>query len=287
MNFSAEAFTVEKPSDAPVYLIEAAPYLKGGYFLTGRTPAHLLFTSNEWNEEQQMIGELVEDFCKQEIQDAFTQRGRELEATRPGDLEEVIALMRKAGNLGLCSVSIPEQYGGMNLDFNTGLLFSEKIAGAYSFATTLGAQTSIGSLPIVFYGTETQKQQYLPRIASGEWIAAYALTEPTAGSDANSGKTRATLIEDGRHYLINGQKIWITNGGIADVYVVFAKIEDDKNLSAFIVERNFPGLTIGTEEKKMGIKGSSTVQLFFDDCRVPVENLLGERGAGFGIALNI
>lgn len=261
--------------------------LKGGNFLVANTPCESIFVTEEWNEEQRMMAEMVIDFCIREIQEPFAREGRELEASNEEDLDRVVALLRKAGELGLCGLSIPEAYGGMGLDFNTGLLFSEVIAAGYSFATTLGAQTSIGSLPILFYGTEAQKSQYLPGLGSGQLIGAYALTEPTAGSDANAGKTKATPSADGQHYLINGQKIWITNGGIADVFIVFAKIESDENLSAFIIEKAFGGITIGVEEKKMGIKGSSTVQLFFDDCPVPVDNLLGERGEGFKIALNI
>jgi alkylation response protein AidB-like acyl-CoA dehydrogenase len=263
------------------------PSLKGGHFLVGNTSPEDIFVSEEWTEEQNMIAQTVIDFCVKEIQEAFFKRGRELEITRPEDKAEMMELVRKAGELGLCGVSIPEEYGGLGLDFNTGTLFSEAIAAGFSFATTIGAQTSIGSLPIVFYGNKAQKEKYLPGIASGEMIAAYALTEPTAGSDANSGKTKATLTEDGSHYLLNGQKIWITNGGFASTFVVFAKIDQDEDLSAFIVEREFEGLTIGAEEKKMGIKGSSTVQLFFDNCKVPAENLLGERQGGFKMALNI
>lgn len=260
---------------------------KGGSFLVQQTSGESIFVSEEWNEEQRMMAEMVVEFCVREIQEPFARNGRELEATRPEDRDKVVALLKKAGELGLCGLSIPEKYGGMGLDFNTGLLFSEVIAAGFSFATTLGAQTSIGSLPILFYGTETQKTKYLPGLASGALIGAYALTEPTAGSDANSGRTKATLSDDGTKYLLNGQKIWITNGGFADIFIVFAKIDDDQDLSAFIVERAFGGLTTGPEEKKMGIKGSSTVQVYLDDCPVPVDNLLGERGEGFKIALNI
>jgi alkylation response protein AidB-like acyl-CoA dehydrogenase len=187
----------------------------------------------------------------------------------------------------LCGLSIDKEYGGLDLDFNTGLLFGEAVALGFSFATTIGAQTSIGSLPIVFYGTPQQKQKYLPGIASAKLKASYCLTEPGAGSDANSGRTKATLSDDGKHYLLNGQKMWITNGGFADVFIVFAKIENDKDLSAFIVEKAFGGIQLGKEEKKLGIKGSSTVQVFFNNCKVPAENLLAKRGEGFKIALNI
>jgi len=265
----------------------ANKHLRGGHFLIGKTSPSDIFIPEEWSEEQLMIRDMVIDFCVKNVQEPFFQRGRELEITRPEDRDEIIGNFNKAAELGLCGVSIAEKYGGMGLDFNTGTLFSEAIAAGFSFATTIGAQTSIGSLPIAFYGNEEQKQKYLPKIASGEYMASYCLTEPNAGSDANSGKTTATLSKDGKNYLINGQKIWITNGGFASVFVVFAKIEKDKNLSAFIVERDYEGLTIGEEEKKMGIKASSTVQLFFDNMKVPVENLLGDREAGFKMALNI
>lgn len=261
--------------------------LKGGQFLINQGKFEDFFITEEWNEEQLMIGSMVKEFCIKEIQEKFFERGKEYMVTDEADKAEVLKLLKKAGELGLCGVSIPEEYGGMGLDFKTNTLFSSVISNGFSFATTLGAQTSIGSLPIVYYGNEAQKEKYLPKIATGEYIAAYALTEPEAGSDANSGKTKAILSDDKTHYLLNGQKIWITNGGFADVYVVFAKIENDENLSAFIVERNFEGFSTGPEEKKMGIKGSSTVQIYFDNCKVPVENQLGERGAGFKMALNI
>lgn len=284
---SAETIAIPKAEKKTNTQMNEKPFVKGGYFLTADTPASEIFISEEWNEEQRMIAQMIVDFCVKEVQEPFFKRGRELEISNDADKAEILHIIQKAGELGLCGVSIPEAYGGMGLDFTTGVLFSENIAAGFSFATTIGAQTSIGSLPIVFYGTEAQKQKYLPSVASGELLAAYALTEPTAGSDANAGKSKATLSPDGEHYLLNGQKIWITNGGIADIFIVFAKIDDDKDLSAFIVEKSFGGITIGKEEKKMGIKGSSTVQLFFEDCPVPVENLLSERAQGFKIALNI
>ncbi len=265
----------------------AKPALKGGYFIIGDTPPKDVFITEELAEEHRMMAEMVTEFCVREVQEPFFRRGRELLATDRSDREEVLALLKKAGELGLCGVSIPEQYGGMGLDFKGNTLFSMAVANGFSFATTLGAQTSIGCLPIVYYGNEAQNEKYLPGIASGELIAAYALTEPGAGSDANSGKTSATLSADGQHYLLNGQKIWITNGGFADIFIVFAKIDQDEKLSAFIVERGFEGFSAGAEEKKMGIKGSSTVQIYFDNCRAPVENLLGKRQEGFKIALNI
>lgn len=261
--------------------------LKGARFMERAISTNEVFIPEEFTEEQLMIREMVEDFCIQEIQNPMIARGKELYATDENDIQLIAELLEKAAEMGLCGVAIEEKYGGMDLDFNTGLIFSEAIAAGFSFATTIGAQTSIGSLPIVYYGTDAQKEKYLPGVASAKLKAAYALTEPSAGSDANSGKTQAIPTEDGKHYVLNGQKMWITNGGFADIFIVFAKIEDDENLSAFIVEKEFGGITIGAEEKKLGIKGSSTVQVFFNDCKVPVENLLSERGKGFKIALNI
>lgn len=263
------------------------PFVQGGYFVTESAPANELFISEEFDEEARLMAETVKEFCLKEIQTPFFQTGRELQVTNPEDKAKVLAILKRAGDLGLCSVSIPEAYEGMGLDFKTNTLISMALSHGLSFATTLGAQTSIGCLPIVYYGNEAQKQKYLPKIASAEYVAAYALTEPQAGSDANAGRTSARLSEDGQNYLLNGQKIWITNGGFADVYIVFAKIDTDKNLSAFIVERSFKGFSVGEEEKKFGIKGSSTVQLFFDNCKVPVENMLGAREEGFKMALTI
>jgi len=263
------------------------PRVKGGYFVIGETPTEELFISEQFDEEANMVADLVKSFCIKEIQTPFFKNGRELVVTNPADKAEVLAILKRAGDLGLCGVCIPERYEGMGLDFKTNTLISINLSNGFSFATTLGAQTSIGCLPLVYYGNEAQKQKYLPKIASAEYVAAYALTEPSAGSDANAGKTKAILSKDKQHYVLNGQKIWITNGGIADVYTVFAKIEDDKKLSAFIVERNYEGFSIGAEEKKFGIKGSSTVPIFFDNCKVPVENLLGERQGGFKMALTI
>ncbi len=255
--------------------------LKGGSFLTQTTDPNSVFTAEEWNEEQLMLKKMTHDFLEAELHHL----PQEPEASK--DLEFVANLLEKSAELGLCGLSIAEEYGGLDLDFNTGLLFTEAIAPGFSFATTIGAQTSIGSLPIVYYGTEDQKKKYLPKIATAAYKTSYALTEPDAGSDANSGKTKAILNNEKTHYIINGQKMWITNGGFADIFIVFAKIEDDENLSAFIVEKAFGGITLGEEEKKLGIKGSSTVQVFFNDCKVPTDNLLGKRNEGFKIALNI
>ena len=261
--------------------------VKGCSFIEKAGNPQDVFVPEEFTEEQKMITEMVIDFCEKEIQEPMLKRGRELYATNDEDRAEVAKLLEKAAELGLCGVAISEKHGGLDLDFNTGLIFSEAGAHGFSFATTIGCQTSIGSLPIVYYGNQAQKDKYLPGVASAALKASYCLTEPNAGSDANSGKTKAILNEAGTHYILNGQKMWITNGGFADLFIVFAKIDDDEKLSAFIVEKEFGGITLGAEEKKMGIKGSSTVQVFFNDCPVPKENLLAKRGTGFKIALNI
>ena len=259
--------------------------LKGGSFIIGQGNPKDIFIREEFTEEQRSIAEMVKEFCIKEIQEPMMKRGRELEAEK--DRDEIVALLERSAELGFCGVSIAEEFGGMNLDFNTGLVFGEQIALGLSFATTIGAQTSIGSLPIVYYGTPEQQAKYLPGVASAQLKASYCLTEPTAGSDANSGKTQVKLNTEGTHYIMNGQKMWITNGGFADIFIVFAKVDNDKNLSAFIVEKAFGGVTIGAEEKKLGIKGSSTVQVFFNDCPIPLDNMLGKRGEGFLMALNI
>lgn len=255
--------------------------IKGGEFLIRETKASEIFIPEEFSEEQQMIRQQCEDFLKKEI----WPRLDEIDSMKHPEL--MPKLLDKAGELGLLGTSVPPEYGGFGMDFNTSMLVAEVLGAGHSFAVAISAHTGIGTLPILYYGNEEQKKKYIPKLASGEWKAAYCLTEPDAGSDANSGKTRATLSADGRHYIINGQKMWITNGGFADVFTVFAKIDDDKNLSAFIVEKSFGGITMNEEEKKMGIKGSSTRQIFFNDCKVPVENLLSERGNGFKIAVNI
>lgn len=274
---------VKPDNDTPLLPDENRTRLapKGGAFLVSPTLAADIFVPEEWNEEQRMMAASLREFIEQEIHPIL----EELDAQK--DPTQSPRLLEKAGELGLLSLAIPEEYGGLDLDFNTNLLFGEVGATGFSFATTIGAQTSIGSLPIVFYGTTEQKAKYLPGICTGKLKAAYCLTEPGAGSDANSGKTKAILNAQSTHYLLNGQKMWITNGGFADIFIVFAKIDQDKDLSAFIVEKAFGGIDIGPEEKKLGIKGSSTVQVFFTDCPVPKENLLGGRADGFKIALNI
>ncbi|MBS1556441.1 MAG: acyl-CoA dehydrogenase family protein [Bacteroidetes bacterium] len=255
--------------------------LKGGEFLIRETQAHDIFIPEEWSEEQKMIAQTCLDFIKQEI----NPRLDEIDSMKHPEL--MPSLLEKAGQLGLLGTSVPEILGGFGMSFNTTMLVAEVLGGAHSFAVAYGAHTGIGTLPILYYGTEEQKKKYVPKLATGEWKACYCLTEPDSGSDANSGKTKAKLSVDGKHYLITGQKMWITNGGFADVMIVFAKIDNDKNLTAFIVEKSYGGITMNEEEKKMGIKGSSTRQIFFNDCKVPVENMLSERENGFKIAVNV
>lgn len=254
---------------------------QGGEFLIKETDAQDIFIPAEFTEEQRMMAQACQDFIDTEI----TPHVQEIDSMKDPDL--VPSIFKKAGDLGLLGITVPEEYGGMGMSFNTSMLMADIIGAAGSFSTTYGAHTGIGTLPILYYGTEEQKKKYLPKLANGQWAACYCLTEPDAGSDANSGKTKATLTEDGKTYLLNGQKMWISNAGFADLFIVFAKIEDDKNLTAFIVEKSFGGITMNEEEKKMGIKGSSTRQVFFNDCPVPVENMLSDRQNGFKIAVNI
>ncbi|GAB2474123.1 acyl-CoA dehydrogenase family protein [Algoriphagus taiwanensis] len=255
--------------------------IQGGEFLIRETAAQDVFIPEQFTEEQKMMAQACQDFIDTEINPNI----EAIDSMKNPDL--VPSIFKKAGDLGLLGVSVPEEYGGLGMSFNTSMLIADIIGAAGSFSTTYGAHTGIGTLPILYYGSEEQKQKYLPKLATGEWAACYCLTEPDAGSDANSGKTKATLSADGKTYLINGQKMWISNAGFADLFIVFAKIEDDKNLTAFIVEKTFGGITMNEEEKKMGIKGSSTRQVFFNDCPVPVENMLSERQNGFKIAVNI
>ncbi len=253
---------------------------KGGAFLIFKTNCQDIFSPDDWTEEQLMIASLCNDFINQEVVPNFN---------RIDSMEEglMVQLLDKAGELGLLGLSVPEEYGGMGVDFKTSLLATEYLGKGHSFSVAYGAHTGIGTLPLLYYGNEDQKSKYAPLLASGEWKAAYCLTEPSAGSDANSGKTKAVLSDDGLHYVLNGQKMWITNGGFADLFTVFAKIDDDSNLSAFLVEANSDGISLNPEEKKMGIKGSSTRQIFFNNVKVPVNNLLSQRGNGFKIAINI
>lgn len=254
--------------------------IKGGEFVIKETSYKDVFIPEEFDEEALMIRQSCHDFLESEVLNKLDQ----IDALEEGLMP---SLLDKSGELGLLGISVPEQYGGFGKDFNTSMLVADAVGGGFSFAVALSAHTGIGTLPILYYGNEEQKAKYLPKLASGEWKAAYCLTEPNAGSDANSGTTAAKLNDAGTHYIINGQKMWITNGGFADVFIVFAKIDQDEKLSAFIVERDFGGITMNPEEHKLGIKGSSTRQIFFNDCQVPVENLLSERENGFKIAVNI
>ncbi|RNA62328.1 acyl-CoA dehydrogenase [Chryseobacterium nematophagum] len=258
--------------------------LKGGEFLVKEIPANEIFSLEELTEEQKMLRDSAKEFIDREV---VPQKER-FEKKDYAFTEEV---MRKLGEMGMLGISVPEEYGGLGMGFVTTMLACDYISGVTgSLATAYGAHTGIGTLPIVLYGTEEQKKKYLPDLAAGTKFGAYCLTEPDAGSDANSGKTKAKLSEDGKHYIINGQKMWISNAGFADTFTLFAKIEDDKNITGFVINRseleNPESLTFGEEEHKLGIRASSTRQVFFNDMKVPVENLLGERNNGFKIALN-
>jgi alkylation response protein AidB-like acyl-CoA dehydrogenase len=260
--------------------MEEKRLITGGEFLVKETDPADVFIPEQFDEEQCMIGATCVDFLKTEV---FPVLDR-IDAQEEGLMRE---LLQKSGELGLLGIAIPEEYEGFGQSFITTMYASEILGSGYSYAVAFSCHTGIGTLPILYYGNEEQRAKYVPRLATGELIGAYCLTEPGAGSDANSGTTKAILSEDGKHYILNGTKMWITNGGFADVMTVFAKIDNDRVLSAFIVERGFEGITFNPEEKKMGIKGSSTRQIFFNDCKVPVGNLLGKRGEGFRIALNI
>ncbi|WP_348799639.1 acyl-CoA dehydrogenase family protein [Flavobacterium adhaerens] len=254
---------------------------RGGQFIVKETKCEDIFTPEDFNEEQLMMRDSVKEFVDKELwahKDRFEKK----------DYAYTQECMKKAGDLGFLSVAVPESYGGMGMGFVNTVLVCDYISGATgSFSTAFGAHTGIGTMPITLYGTEEQKQKYVPKLASGEWFGAYCLTEPGAGSDANSGKTKAVLSEDGKYYSITGQKMWISNAGFCSVFIVFARIEDDKNITGFIVE-NDPanGITMNEEEHKLGIRASSTRQVFFNETKVPVENMLSERGNGFKIAMN-
>ncbi len=255
--------------------------LRGGQFLVKETHCEDVFTLEDLTEEQQMMRESTKEFVDRELWGHW-------ERFENKDYAYTEECMRKAGELGLLSIAVPEAYGGMGMGFVSTMLVCDYISGATgSFSTAFGAHTGIGTMPITLYGTEAQKQKYVPKLASGEWFGAYCLTEPGAGSDANSGKTKAVLSEDGKYYSITGQKMWISNAGFCNLFIVFARIEDDKYITGFIVE-NDPdnGITLGDEEKKLGIHSSSTRQVFFNETKVPVENMLSERGHGFKIAMN-
>lgn len=256
-----------------------ANIIRGGSFLTEDVELDRVFTPEDFTEEHKMIAKTTEDYVQNEVLPV-------VENLENHEFDHSVRLLKKAGELGLLAADVPEEYEGLGLDKVTSALIAEKMSVAGGFSITHGAHVGIGSLPIVLFGNEEQKQQYLPKLASGELIAAYALTEPGSGSDALGAKTVAKLNAEGTHYVLNGEKQWITNAGFADVFVVYAKIDGDK-FSAFIVERNYPGVSVGAEEKKMGIKSSSTRTLILEDVKVPVENLLGEVGRGHIIAFNI
>jgi alkylation response protein AidB-like acyl-CoA dehydrogenase len=262
--------TTDKKADA----------IKGGEFLVRDTAAQDVFTPEDFGELELSIADMCRDFLAKEVHPNLD---------RIDSMEEglMVDLMGKAGELGMLGLSVPEELGGMGVDFKTNMLATEALGTGFSFSVAYGAHTGIGTLPILYYGTEEQKQKYIPKLANGEWKASYCLTEPSSGSDANSGKTKAVLSDDGSHYLVTGQKMWITNAGFAHVHTVFAKIGDDENLTAFIIEADSEGITLNAEEKKMGIKGSSTRQVFYNNVKVPAENLLGDREGGFKIAVNI
>lgn len=255
-------------------------YLKSGEFLVREVEANDVFVPEEFDEEQQMIAQTCKDFLEAEVYP-------HLDQLDSGDRELMKEILKKSGELGLMGISIPEEYGGFGQSFVTQMLAAETIGAGYSFSVAFMAHCGIGTLPIMYYGNDQQREKYVSKLATGELLGAYCLTEPGAGSDANSGKSTATPSEDGKHYILNGQKMWITNAGFCDAQVVFAKVDNDRILSAFIVESDMEGVVIGPDEHKMGIKGSSTAQIYYNDVKVPVENMIGERGEGFRIALSI
>src|SRR5580698_410729 len=258
---------------------ETKKALRGGEWLIKESKPFETFIPEDYNEEQQMVKDMCASFLDTEVLPVIER----IDKLEPGLMP---SLVQKAGEQGLLGTAVPESLGGLGKDFITSTLVNEALGGGFSFSVAVSAHTGIGTLPILYFGTEAQKQKYVTKLASGEWKGSYGLTEPNSGSDALGAKTSAILSADGKYYILNGQKCWITNGGFADVYTVFAKIDGDK-FSAFIIERGFEGFTQGPEEHKMGIKGSSTVQLYFQDCKVPAENLLGEAGKGHIIAFNI
>jgi alkylation response protein AidB-like acyl-CoA dehydrogenase len=260
--------------------MENSKLLKSGEFLVSEVEFKDIFIPEEFNEEQKMIADTCRDFLETEVYP-------NLDLVEKGDRELMKRMLKKSGELGLMGVSIPEEFGGFGQSFVTQMLVAETTGAGYSFSVAYMAHCGIGTLPIMYYGNKDQRLNYVTRLATGELLGAYCLTEPGAGSDANSGKTNAKLSADSENYILNGQKMWITNAGFADTLVVFAKIENDRVLSAFIVESKYPGVVIGPDEHKMGIKGSSTAQIYFNDVKVPVKNLLGKRGEGFRIALSI
>ncbi|MEA1887406.1 MAG: acyl-CoA dehydrogenase family protein [Bacteroidota bacterium] len=260
--------------------MEKTELLKSGEFLVRDTDPQDIFIPEEFDEEQNMIAQTCKDFIEAEVYPR-------LDDLDKGDRELMKELIKKSADLGLAGIAVNEEYGGFGQSFVTQMLTAETIGAAYSFSVAFMAHSGIGTLPILYYGNEEQRQRYVSKLVTGELIGTYCLTEPGAGSDANAGKTNAIPSEDGSHYILNGQKMWATNAGFADVQTIFAKIENDRVLSAFIVDANSEGVVVGPDEHKMGIKGSSTTQIYLNDVKVPADNLLGKRGEGFRIALNI
>src|SRR5579872_2519065 len=252
---------------------------RGGAFLVAASTPEEIFTPADLTDDQRLIGQTTEEFVAKEV----LPRIPELEQHKKGVLPE---LLKKAGEIGLLGGLVPEQYGGAQLDKVATTLLAEKLAAYASMAVAHGGHSGIGTIPLVYFGTDEQKKKYLPKMATGEWLACYCLSEPQAGSDALASRTRAVLSPDGKSWILNGQKMWITNGGFADIFTIFAKVDGEK-FSCFIVERGFPGFSAGAEEKKMGLKGSSTTAIFFENCQVPKENLLHEIGRGHIVAFNI
>src|SRR5579862_8026081 len=253
--------------------------ISGGSFLLEERRPDDVFSPEDFTEQHQLIGQTAEEFAVHEIVP-------NIEKIEHKDFSVTRDLLKKAGELGLSSAEIPEAYGGLEMDKVTAAVIADHIAKYAGFATTWGGHSGIGTLPLVYFGTDEQKKKYLPKLASGEIVGAYALSEASSGSDAMNCRARAELSPDGKHYILNGEKMWITNAGFADLFTVFAKINGEK-FSAFLVERTFPGFSVGAEEHKMGIRGSSTCPIILNDCKVPVENLLGEVGKGHVIAFNI
>src|ERR1700750_220990 len=258
---------------------EKAQALKGAEWLGKESSPFETFIPEDFNEEQQMVKDMCNAFLDTEVLPVIDRIDKLEPRLMP-------SLIQKAADQGLLGAAIPEEFGGLGKDFITATLVNEGLGGGFSFSVGVSAHTGIGTLPILYFGTPAQKQKYIPKLASGEWKGSYGLTEPNSGSDALGAKTSAKLSSDGKYYILNGQKCWITNGGFADVYTVFAKVDGEK-FTAFIIERNTPGFAVGAEEHKLGIRGSSTVQLILTDCQVPVGNLLGELGKGHHIAFNI
>ncbi|MGH9493340.1 MAG: acyl-CoA dehydrogenase family protein, partial [Terriglobales bacterium] len=252
--------------------------ITGGSFLIEERALEEVFTPEDFTEEHRQIAQTAEEFATNEILP-------NTEKIEHKDFAVTRALLKKASELGLANVDVPEQYGGADMDKVSSCIIADRMAKCGSFMVSFGGHVGIGTLPIVYFGTAEQKKKYLPKLASAEMIGAYALSESSSGSDALNCRARAELSKDGKHYMLNGEKMWITNGGFADLFIVFAKVDGEK-FAAFIVERGFPGFSVGAEEKKMGIRGSSTTPIVLNDCKVPAENLLGEIGKGHVIAFN-